>query len=131
MVDFVSVGSNDLLQFLFASDRGNARVASRYDFLSPAVLSFLKHIVEKCRAHDTALTLCGEMSGKPLEAMALLGLGFRRISMSPAAIGPVKMMVRSLDAARLAGFMEGLYDLPDRSVRERLADFAASHGVTI
>ena len=131
MVDFVSVGSNDLLQFLFASDRGNARVASRYDFLSPAVLSFLKHIVEKGRAHDTALTLCGEMSGKPLEAMALLGLGFRRISMSPAAIGPVKMMVRSLDAARLAGFMEGLYDLPDRSVRERLADFAASHGVTI
>ena len=131
MVDFVSVGSNDLLQFLFASDRGNARVASRYDFLSPAVLSFLKHIVEKCRAHDTALTLCGEMSGKPLEAMALLGLGFRRISMSPAAIGPVKMMVRSLDAARLAGFMEGLYDLPDRSVRERLADFAARHGVTI
>lgn len=131
MVDFVSVGSNDLLQFLFASDRGNARVASRYDFLSPAVLSFLKHIVEKCRAHGTSLTLCGEMSGKPLEAMALLGLGFRRISMSPAAIGPVKMMVRSLDAARLAAYMEGLYGLPDRTVRDRLADFASAHGVTV
>ena len=68
---------------------------------------------------------------KPLEAMALLGLGFRRISMSPAAIGPVKMMVRSLDAARLAAYMDGLYGLPDRTVRDRLADFASAHGVTV
>ncbi|MBX3489294.1 MAG: phosphoenolpyruvate--protein phosphotransferase [Parvibaculum sp.] len=131
LVDFVSVGSNDLLQFLFASDRGNARVAGRYDFLSPAVLSFLKHIVVKCSRHETPLTLCGEMSGKPLEAMALLGLGFRRISMSPAAVGPVKMMVRSLDTGKLEAFMDGLLDLPDRSLRERLAGFAEAHGVTV
>ena len=131
LVDFVSVGSNDLLQFLFASDRGNARVAGRYDFLSPAVLSFLKHIVAKCHRHETPLTLCGEMSGKPLEAMALLGLGFRRISMSPAAVGPVKMMVRSLDTGKLEAFMDGLLDLPDRSVRERLAGFAEAHGVLV
>ncbi|PKQ06837.1 MAG: phosphoenolpyruvate--protein phosphotransferase [Alphaproteobacteria bacterium HGW-Alphaproteobacteria-11] len=131
LVDFVSVGSNDLLQFLFASDRGNARVAGRYDFLSPAVLSFLKHIVVKCSQHETPLTLCGEMSGKPLEAMALLGLGFRRISMSPAAVGPVKMMVRSLDTGKLEAFMDGLLDLPDRSLRERLAGFAEAHGVTV
>ena len=130
-VDFVSIGSNDLLQFLFASDRGNPRVATRYDFLSPAVLGFLRHIVATCRAHGTPLTLCGEMSGKPLEAMALVGLGLRRISMSPAAIGPVKMMVRSLDAAKLAAFMEGLYTLPDRSVREQLTAFAEEHGVAI
>ena len=131
LVDFVSVGSNDLLQFLFASDRGNSRVAGRYDFLSPAVLSFLRHIVVKCHQHETPLTLCGEMSGKPLEAMALLGLGFRRISMSPAAVGPVKMMVRSLDVSELKAFMEGLFDLPDRSVRERLAEFAVARGVAI
>ncbi len=131
LVDFVSVGSNDLLQFLFASDRGNARVAGRYDFLSPAVLSFLKHIVAKCHRRETPLTLCGEMSGKPLEAMALLGLGFRRISMSPAAVGPVKMMVRSLDTGKLEAFMDGLLDLPDRSVRERLAGFAEAHGVLV
>lgn len=130
-VDFVSIGSNDLLQFLFASDRGNPRVATRYDFLSPAVLSFLRHIVKTCQAHGTPLTLCGEMSGKPLEAMALVGLGLRRISMSPAAIGPVKMMVRSLDAAKLADFMEGLYALPDRSVRERLAAYAEENGIAI
>src|SRR5690606_31734072 len=78
-VDFVSIGSNDLLQFLFATDRGNPRVASRYDVLSPAVLSFLRHIVLKCQEHKKPLTLCGEMSGKPLEAMALMGLGLRRI----------------------------------------------------
>ncbi|MEW6089833.1 phosphoenolpyruvate--protein phosphotransferase [Parvibaculum sp.] len=130
-VDFVSIGSNDLLQFLFASDRGNPRVATRYDFLSPIVLSFIRHIVQTCRAHGKPLTLCGEMSGKPLEAMALVGLGLRRISMSPAAIGPVKMMVRSLDAAKLASFMEGLYGLPDRSVREQLAQYAQDNGISI
>lgn len=130
-VDFVSIGSNDLLQFLFASDRGNPRVATRYDFLSPIVLSFIRHIVRTCRAHGTPLTLCGEMSGKPLEAMALVGLGLRRISMSPAAIGPVKMMVRSLDTAKLAAFMDGLYALPDRSVREQLAAYAEENGIAI
>lgn len=131
LVDFVSVGSNDLMQFLFAVDRGNSRVANRYDLLSPATLGFLRFIVTKCRAHNVPVTLCGEMSGKPLEAMALVGLGFRRISMSPAAIGPVKMMVRSLPAGRLEAFMDGLYGLPDASVREQLAGFAADHGVVI
>lgn len=131
MVDFVSIGSNDLMQFLFASDRGNPRVATRYDLLSPAVLSFLRHIVSKCREHKTPLTLCGEMSGKPLEAMALVGLGLRRISMSPAAIGPVKMMVRSLDAAKLEAFMEGLYGLPERSVREHLSRYAEENGIVV
>lgn len=131
MVDFVSIGSNDLLQFLFATDRGNPRVATRYDLLSPAVLSFLRHIVVKCREHNTPLTLCGEMSGKPLEAMALVGIGLRRISMSPAAIGPVKMMVRSLDAAKLGAFMEELYGLPDRSVREALARYAEENGIAV
>lgn len=130
-VDFVSVGSNDLLQFLFASDRGNSRVSNRYDILSPAVLGFLRFIVKKCRAHEVPVTLCGEMSGKPLEAMALVGLGFRRISMSPAAIGPVKMMVRSLNAGVLENFMEGLYGLPDATVREALAGFAQDHNVAI
>lgn len=131
LVDFVSIGSNDLLQFLFASDRGNPRVATRYDFLSPAVLSFLRHIVVKCDEHKTPLTLCGEMSGRPLEAMALVGVGLRRVSMSPAAVGPVKMMVRSLDVGRLEAFMAGLYGLPDRSVRAHLAAFAEEHGVAV
>ena len=130
-VDFVSVGSNDLLQFLFATDRGNSRVSNRYDLLSPAVLGFLRFIIKKCRAHEVPVTLCGEMSGKPLEAMALIGVGFRRISMSPAAIGPVKMMVRSLNAGVLENYMEGLYGLPDATVREALAGFAQDHNIAI
>ncbi|MGV8998065.1 MAG: phosphoenolpyruvate--protein phosphotransferase [Parvibaculaceae bacterium] len=131
LVDFVSVGSNDLMQFFFAVDRGNSRVASRYDLLSPATLGFLRFIVLKCRAHKVPVTLCGEMSGKPLEAMALVGLGFRRVSMSPAAIGPVKMMVRSLKVELLEAYMEGLYGLPEASVRDQLTAFATDHGVVI
>lgn len=130
LVDFVSVGSNDLLQFMFAADRGNPRVASRYDFLSPAVLSFLKHVVDACARHSTPLTLCGEMAGHPLEAMALLGIGFRRVSMSAAAIGPIKMMIRSLDAGALARFIDPLLNSPDRSLREELHNFAEKNGVT-
>lgn len=131
LVDFVSVGSNDLLQFLFAADRGNPRVSARYDLLSPSVLSLLRFIVLKCGGHNVPVTLCGEMSGKPLEAMALIGCGFRRISMSPAAIGPVKLMLRSLDVASLEAEMEGLYGLSDGTVREQLRKFAASHNIAV
>lgn len=130
-VDFVSIGSNDLIQFLFASDRGNPRVASRYDLLSPGALNFLRQVVLICQRHDVPLSLCGEMAGNPLEAMALLGLGLRTISMSPAAIGPVKMMVRSLNVADLEGFMEGLYSLPDASVRDVLRDYAEAQEIAI
>ena len=131
LVDFVSIGSNDLLQFFFASDRGNPRVSDRYDHLSPAVLNMLRSIVVKCREYDVTLTLCGEMANKPLEAMALIGLGFRRISMSPAAIGPVKMMLRSLDAAHLERFMESLYLRGDASLRVELEEFAKNEGILI
>jgi len=131
LVDFVSVGSNDLLQFFFASDRGNPRVAGRYDLLSPAALNFLRHVVLACEKHNVPLTLCGEMAGKPLEAMALVGVGFRRISMSPAAVGPVKMMLRSLDTGKLSSFMEGLYDRPEASVRTELQAFAEAHEIQI
>jgi phosphotransferase system enzyme I (PtsP) len=130
-VDFLSVGSNDLLQFLFASDRGSARIGDRYDCLSPPVLAFLKELVTRCAAARVPVTLCGEMAGRPLEAMTLLGLGFRSISMPPASIGPVKAMIRSLDTRRLARLLDRLTGLPDRSVRERLRGFARDHKVTM
>ncbi len=131
IIDFISVGSNDLLQFLFACDRGNARLAGRYDPLSPPVLNFLRHLVAKARSHDVELSLCGEMAGRPLDAMALIGLGFRSISMPPSRIGPVKVMVRSLHLGDLEGFMDQLVDLPDHSVRPHLKSFAHDHGVAI
>ena len=131
LVDFVSVGSNDLMQFFFASDRGNPRLADRYDYLSPSVFSLLKHISKSCDLFETPLTLCGEMAGRPLEAMALVGLGFRSLSMTPAAIGPVKVMIRSLDQSALAAFLASLTDRPDHSVRADLRAFADAHGVAV
>ncbi|MQT12179.1 phosphoenolpyruvate--protein phosphotransferase [Segnochrobactrum spirostomi] len=101
IVDFISVGSNDLFQFMYAADRGNPRLADRFDSLSVPFLRALKMIVERAEAKHVPVSLCGEMAGRPLTAMALLALGFRTISMPPAAIGPVKEMIRALDVGRL------------------------------
>jgi phosphotransferase system enzyme I (PtsP) len=130
-IDFVSIGSNDLLQFLFACDRGNPALVGRYDVLSPPVLCFLRELVERCRAAGVSLSFCGEMASRPLEAMALLGLGVRQLSLSPADFGPVKAMLRSLRCGRLASYLSQLHDLPDHSVRARLRHYALDHGVQL
>ena len=130
-VDFISVGSNDMLQFLFAADRGNPQVASRYDELAPAVLNFLGEIAQRCGDSETDLSLCGEMAGDPLAAMTLIGLGFRNLSMSAPSIGPVKAMVRSLDVGALQSYLGGLKDSADHSLRDQLKGFAADHGVLV
>jgi phosphotransferase system enzyme I (PtsP) len=111
-VDFVSVGSNDLLQFMTASDRGSTRLSGRFDPLSPSFLRALRLVVEKAALHGKPVTLCGEIAGKPLEAMALVALGFRALSMAPAAIGPVKIMVRALALEPLAERLSALLDEP-------------------
>ncbi len=129
--DFISVGSNDLLQFLFASDRGNPRLSDRYDPLSPLVLSFLKNVLAECRSARVPVSVCGEMAGRPLEAMALVAIGFRDLSVAPPATGPLKAMIRSLHFGELRRYMDYLYDLSDRSVREKLRSFARDHGVLI
>ncbi len=130
-IDFLSVGSNDLLQFLFASDRSNPRLAERYDALSPLVLGFLRAVIERCRALRIPLSLCGDMASRPLEAMALIGLGFREISAAAPAIGAIKSMVRTIKAAPLAEYVAALRQLPDHSVRGRLRAYAHDHGVLI
>ena len=131
LADFASVGSNDLMQFLFASDRGNMRVADRYDPLNPAALLALRSIVEAASRNNVPLTLCGEMAGKPLEAMALIGLGFRSISMAPASVGPVKAMILSLDAGDLWKRMEPLLSSKATSLRDDLRAYAAEKGVQV
>ena len=130
-VDFLSVGSNDLGQFLFAQDRGDVRLADRYDMLSPIVLKFLSGIVTECDVRSVPLSLCGEMASRPLEAMALLGLGFRRISLSPSAMGPVKSMIRELDVLALAKQLPDLLVGPEHSVRDRLREIARSQRIHI
>ncbi|WP_418137713.1 phosphoenolpyruvate--protein phosphotransferase [Agrobacterium sp. El2ro-1b] len=132
-VDFVSVGSNDLFQFSMAVDRGNARVSDRFDNLGKPFLRILRDIVRAGEKHHTAVTLCGEMASKPLSAMALIGLGFRSVSMSPTAIGPVKAMLLGLDAAKLAEELNAALDDHNslESAREVLLRFAATHSIPI
>ncbi len=124
-VDFVSIGSNDLFQFFYAVDRGNSRVANRFDTMEVAFLRALRSILNKARAAGTPVTLCGELAGKPLEAMALLGLGFRDLSMSASSHGPVKAMLRSLDVGELSQrLLPSLEVGSDASPRSILRDFA-------
>ncbi len=132
-VDFVSVGSNDLFQFAMAVDRGNARVSDRFDVLGRPFLRILRDIARAGQRNETPVTLCGEMAGKPLCAMALFGLGFRSVSMSPIAIGPVKAMMLQLDAGKLAELMNAALDDHGTvtSLRPVLVDFAAKHGIPV
>jgi len=132
-VDFLSVGSNDLVQFLFAADRSNARVAGRFDPISAPVLRALKQIIDKGRAHNKPIALCGELASRPLEALALIAAGFRTLSLSPAAIGPVKAMILELDAGKAAAVIEPLLarKADKASIRERLSAFAASAGIPV
>ena len=130
-VDFVSVGSNDLLQYFFAADRNNTRVAARYDALSAAPLRALAAIVDAAGQHDRPLSLCGEMAGRPLEAMALIGLGYRSISMAPASVGPVKSMILSLDAGELQRWLRATIHTAEGNVRAQLKRYAEDHGVEI
>ncbi|HWT56318.1 MAG TPA: phosphoenolpyruvate--protein phosphotransferase [Rhizobium sp.] len=132
-VDFVSVGSNDLFQFSMAVDRGNARVSDRFDPLGKPFLRILRDIVRGADRNKTPVTLCGELASKPISAMALLGIGFRSISMSPASIGPVKAMLLGLDVGALATAMnEVLDDVHAMTpMREILARFAESHNIPL
>jgi phosphotransferase system enzyme I (PtsP) len=130
-VDFLSVGSNDLRQFLFASDRGNPRMAERYDVLSAPMLNLLAHVAREAAAREVPIGLCGEMAGDPLEAMALIGLGFRSLSMQPSAIGPVKIMARSLEAGPLRRYLDALLGQPHRSIRPHLRAYARDHDIAV
>lgn len=130
-IDFLSVGSNDLQQFLFACDRGNPRLDGRYDPLSPAMLSLLATVAESCRRVNVPVTVCGEMAGQPLEAMALVGLGYRALSMTASSVGPVRTMVRSLHAAPTGEFLRSLLDGSEHSLRGRLRAYARDHEIRI
>jgi phosphotransferase system enzyme I (PtsP) len=130
-IDFLSIGTNDLLQFLFACDRGNPQLVGRYDVLSPPVLCFLRELVERCRDAGVTLSICGEMAARPIEAMVLLGLGVRHLSVTPSEVGPVKAMLRSLRCGQLANYLSQLYDLSDHSLRDRLRHYALDHGVQL
>jgi phosphotransferase system enzyme I (PtsP) len=129
--DFLSIGSNDLMQFLFAADRGNKLVASRFDTISPASLRALRLVATRAAAAGCPVTVCGEMAGRPLDAMALIGLGFRSLSMSPASIGPVKAMILALETGPLAALLEQELDGYGAAIRSKMSDFAERHGIPV
>jgi len=132
-VDFVSVGSNDLFQFATATDRGNARVSDRFDNLGKPFLRILRDIARAGERNRTAVTLCGEMAGKPLSAMALIGVGFRSVSMAATSIGPVKAMLLGLDAELLAAELNAALDdvRSQEPIRELLMRFAETHSIPL
>lgn len=131
LVDFISIGSNDLMQFFYAGDRDNPKLNNRYDTIAPPALNMLKFIIEKCDHYNVPLTLCGEIGGKAIGALALIAIGFRRLSVAPAAIGPVKMMIRSLDLSTIEPFVDNLLSRSDQSVRHALEDFASANNIII
>jgi phosphotransferase system enzyme I (PtsP) len=132
-VDFLSVGSNDLVQFFYAVDRGNARVANRFDVLSAPILRALKLIAKKGHAHAKPVTLCGELASNPIGALTLVAIGYRSLSLTPSAMGPVKAMLLDLDAAKAADLICPLIDKPVGSVpiRERILAFAEAEGLQL
>ncbi len=130
-IDFLSIGTNDLTQFLFAADRANPKLAERFDWLSPAILRFISRVARQAREANVSVTVCGEMGGRTLEAMALIGIGVERLSITPAAIGPVKAMIRSLDAAALRREMEQWLAAPPANFRAVLTQWAERNNVVI
>jgi phosphotransferase system, enzyme I, PtsP len=130
-LDFISIGTNDLTQFLFAADRAHPKLAERYDWLSPAILRFLARVVRPTKEAGVDLTVCGEMGGRTLEAMALIGLGIERLSITPAAVGPVKAMVRSLNVGAIQNHLRHLLAFPPTDMRKALSDWAVENKVEI
>jgi phosphotransferase system, enzyme I, PtsP len=132
-VDFLSVGSNDLMQFLYAADRGNVHVAERFDPLSAPALRALKDIVRVGKKHNKPISLCGELASKPIGALALAILGYRSLSLSPSAIGPVKALLLELDCQKGEQSILPLLEQPagSVSVRQKLESFAASEGLQL
>ena len=132
-VDFVSVGSNDLMQFMFAADRSNTRLAGRFDPISPPFLRALKLVADKGRAANKPVTLCGELASQPIGALALAAIGYRSMSVSASSVGPVKAMLLDLDTRKASALVNPLLDgaKPKETVRQTLEAFAAAEGLQL
>ena len=130
-VDFISVGSNDLMQFLFAADRGNSAIVDRYSILKPSALRFLKQAVDKCNEYRVPIHICGDISGKFSYVLALLGLGFRSFSLTPADIGPIKKIVRSLHLGDLEKFMNSQLKTDLLTIENNLLLYAEQNNIIL
>ena len=129
--DFISVGTNDLAQFVFACDRTNNRLSERYDVLSVPFLRVMQEIITKANDAKVLCSVCGEMASNPIEAMVLIGLGYRNLSISGASFGKVKRMIRSANTKDLADYIQTLLDFNQRTLRPQLIAYANDHGIEI
>ncbi len=129
--DFISIGTNDLAQFIFACDRGNPRLTERYDVLSAPFLNVMNEIITKANQHHVYCSVCGEMASNPIEAMALIGLGYRNLSMSGSSFGRVKSMVRSINVEEVADYVHTLLKSNKKTLRPQLISYAYDHGIEI
>ena len=129
--DFISVGTNDLAQFVFACDRGNPRIADRYDVLSAPFLKILREIVKKADKAGVECSVCGEMASNPIEAMVLIGLGYRRLSVAGSAYSNIKNMIRSLNVQDISDYVQILFKSPKRTLRPQLLSYAVDHAIAI
>ncbi|AKM10912.1 phosphoenolpyruvate--protein phosphotransferase [Croceicoccus naphthovorans] len=130
-LSFLSIGTNDLTQFLFAADRANPKLAERYDWLSPAIMRFLRRVMRQLDGHQIDITVCGEMGGRRLEALALIGLGIRRLSITPASVGPIKEMVRQIDTREIASAMDRWLNEPVGDLRGAITSWAEERGLDL
>ena len=126
MVDFISIGGNDLKQFFFAADRENELVRRRYDTLNSGFLQFLDHIVQRCAKAGTPLSFCGEDAGRPVEALCLAAMGLRMLSMRPASVGPIKSLLRRVDLTEVRGVIDAAMASGAQSVRPQVMDWLAA-----
>ena len=129
--DFISIGTNDLAQFIFACDRGNPRLSERYDVLSASFLRLMSEIIQKANKHHVHCSICGEMASNPLEAMVLLGLGYRHLSVSGASYGKIKSMIRSVNIHDISDYIQILLKSPQKTLRPQLISYAYDHGIEI
>ena len=129
--DFISIGTNDLYQFFFACDRGNSRLNGRYDVLSAPFLNMLKKIIKEANEANVLCSVCGEMASNPLDAMALIGLGYRNLSVSSASYGKVKAMIRSLSAEGIEDYLNNILSSSRKTLRPQLKAYAFDHGIEI
>ena len=130
-VDFISVGTNDLYQFIYACDRSNPRLTHRYDVLSSPFLKILKMIIDKAGQYKVSCSVCGEMASNPLEAMCLIALGYRNLSVSGAKFASIKKMIMSMRHEDVADYIRTLLKSTKTSLRPQLTAYAYDHGIAI
>ena len=130
-VDFVSIGTNDMLQFFHAADRMTPAVSDRYPFVSRSVMRFLRQVFESCQRLNIPVSICGEGAGQPLQALCLIGLGYRTLSMPAGGIGPVKRMIRTLDLSQFQPAFEALLNQPEPDLRNGVLELVRQQGIII